>query len=398
MLQPNRLLRIALVTPILPLAHDRTRGRYIFETATALARRADVRVYFQLNRYPEAGPLGWRTLLRGAVDEPCAIDSLDVECFSYPSIQFATRLLNGLTSSRFLTPRVAEFAPDVVIGYWVYPDGFAALRAARSLRVPCVVGALGSDVHVRSGIASWLTGRVIRRADALVTVSEAMRTAAVRDFGADRARVHTIVNGFNTGVFRPGPMQAARLELGLPPDGRLIVYVGRLVPAKGLRELLTAFGRLAQQVPDCRLALVGDGPMQAELARLLSEAGLESRVILTGGLEPPAVAGWVRASDLLTLPSWSEGYPNVVVEALACGRPVVATDVGGTREIVDAFNGILVPPRNPAALLQALCDALAGSWDHAGIAARMKRTWDDVAEETLQVCKQVIEQAGVAVR
>ena len=398
MLQPNRLLRIALVTPILPLAHDRTRGRYIFETAAALGRRADVRVYFQLNRYPQRGPLGWRTLLRGDVDEPCSIEGLDVECFSYPSIQFATRLLNGLTSSRFLTPRVAAFAPDVVIGYWIYPDGFAALRAARRLRVPCVVGALGSDVHVRSGIASWITGRVIRRADALVTVSEAMRAAALRDFGADGARVHTIVNGFNTGVFRPGPKAAARLALGLPPDDRLLVYVGRLVESKGLRELLSAFVPLARQLPDCRLALVGDGPMHAELGRLAAAAGLGSRVTLTGGLEPQAVADWVRASDLLTLPSWSEGYPNVVVEALACGRPVVASDVGGTGEIVDPSNGLLVPPRDPAALLQALTVAMVRGWDHAGIAARMTRTWDDVAGETLLVCKQVIERAGVRVR
>jgi teichuronic acid biosynthesis glycosyltransferase TuaC len=398
MLQPNRLLRIALVTPILPLAHDRTRGRYIFETAAALARRADVRVYFQLNRYPEPGPLGWRTLLRGDVDEACDVDGLDVECFSYPSVQFATRLLNGLTSSRYLTPRIAAFAPDVVIGYWVYPDGFAALRAARSLRVPCVVGALGSDVHVRSGIASWLTGRVIRRADALVTVSEAMRVAALRDFGADATRVHTIVNGFNTGVFQPGSKQAARVALGLPPQDRLVVYVGRLVQAKGLRELVSAFEQLARQAADCRLALVGDGPMHAELKRLVSAAGLEARVILTGGVEPRAVADWVRASDLLTLPSWSEGYPNVVVEALACGRPVVATDVGGTAEIVDAANGILVPPRDPMALLQALRHALTGDWDHDGIAARMKRTWDDVAEETLLVCQQVIRHAGATVR
>jgi len=92
---------------------------------------------------------------------------------------------------------------------------------------------------------------------------------------------------------------------------------------------------------------------------------------------------------VLTLPSWSEGYPNVVVEGAACGRPVVATDVGGTREILDEHNGILIPPKDPVALEQALARALDGAWDHAAIAQRMSRTWDDVARETLVVCEQV---------
>ena len=386
MLQPNRLLRIALVTPMLPLPDDRTRGRYIFETAAALARRADVRVYFQLNRYPQPGWLGWRSLLRGDIDEHYASNGLDVECFSYPSVRFATRLLNGLTSSRYLTPRIAAFAPDIVIGYWVYPDGFAALRAARSLGVPCLIGALGSDVHVRYGIQSWLTGRAIRGADGLLTVSEAMRVAAVRDFGAAVERVHTIVNGFDTGVFGPGTMREARDQLGLPQAGRLVVYVGRLVAAKGLRELLHAFRSLSRGLPPCRLAIVGDGPMRDELERAVVATGLAGRVHFAGGLEPPAVAAWIRASNLLTLPSWSEGYPNVVVEALACGRPVVATDVGGTRELVDRSNGILIPPRRPEALANAIRQALDRNWDHAAIAARMKRTWNDVAQETLEIC------------
>ncbi|MGB8377476.1 MAG: glycosyltransferase, partial [Rhodanobacteraceae bacterium] len=106
--------------------------------------------------------------------------------------------------------------------------------------------------------------------------------------------------------------------------------------------------------------------------------------------EPEQVAEWIAASDVLTLPSWSEGYPNVVVEAIACGRPVVATDVGGTREIVSAVNGILVPPRDADALEHALADALAGKWDDGAIAAGIKRDWDDVAKETLGVCEHII--------
>jgi glycosyltransferase involved in cell wall biosynthesis len=392
--QPNRLARIALVTPMLPTASDGTRGRYILETAAALARRAQVRVFFQLSRYPQAGLKGWMSLLAGDVDEPYATDQLDVEAFSYPSIRFATRLLNGLTSSRYLTPRMAAFAPDIVLGYWIYPDGFAALRAARALGVPCLLGALGSDILLRHGFASWLSGRTIRRADGLLTVSEAMRRVAMSKFGAHPEKVHAVVNGYNTCTFSHGPLHESRRVLGLPQDRRLIVYVGRLVPAKGLRELLDAFAALSRTLPECDLAIVGDGPMRSELRDRIAAMGCGSRVRLTGGLEPAEVAAWIRASDLLTLPSWSEGHPNVVVEALACGRPVVATDVGGTRELVDSSNGVLLAPRRSDLLEQGLRNVLGRNWDHAAIASRMKRTWDDVAEETLEVCRKLMSTSG----
>jgi glycosyltransferase involved in cell wall biosynthesis len=110
---------------------------------------------------------------------------------------------------------------------------------------------------------------------------------------------------------------------------------------------------------------------------------------MPGGIPPVEVARWISAADVLTLPSWSEGYPNVVVEALACGRPVVATDVGGTSEIVNASNGLLIPLRDPDALATALTRALDARWDHDAIAAATRRSWDDVARETLAVCEQL---------
>jgi glycosyltransferase involved in cell wall biosynthesis len=117
---------------------------------------------------------------------------------------------------------------------------------------------------------------------------------------------------------------------------------------------------------------------------------------MPGGIPPAEVARWIGAADVLTLPSWSEGYPNVVVEALACGRPVVATDVGGTSEIVNVSNGLLIPPRDPAALAAALTRALDARWDHDAIAAATRRSWDDVASETLSVCEKIIDNNAAA--
>jgi len=293
---------------------------------------------------------------------------------------------------------VARFEPDVVVGYWVYPDGFAALRTARQLGKPCVVGALGSDIHVRSGSNAWLTRYTIRHADSLIVVSEAMKRSAIADFDARPDRVHTIVNGFNRSVFRLQDGAEARRALGIAADARLLIYVGRFVEAKGLLELLDAFEALAAADPSLRLALIGDGVMADQLPDIVRRKGLEQRVIFPGGLEPLEVARWIAAADLLTLPSWSEGYPNVVVEALACGTPVVATDVGGTREILRDDAGLLVPPRNVDALRTALAAVLARAWDRRAIAASMERSWDDVASETLGVCEQAVGSRRTEVR
>ncbi|WP_334178690.1 glycosyltransferase [Pseudoxanthomonas sp.] len=386
--------RIALVTPILPVPHDQTRGRYIHETARALSQLARVRVFFQQASYPRVPGLSPRSFLRGEVGADYALDGIDVEAYTYPALPGISRATNGWMASRALVPRLRRFEPDLVLAYWVYPDGFAAKRAARRIGVPCIVGARGSDIHVRSGLNAYMTRRTLHGLDAMLTVSSAMRDTAIAAFGADPERVHPIVNGIDTDVFHPRDRRAMRAKLGVPEDARLIAYVGRFVEAKGMRELLQAFQSLAAGDPLLRLALIGDGVMREELAGLVQATGLGGRVTMTGGLEPVQVAEWIGASDVLTLPSWSEGYPNVVVEGIACGRPVVATAVGGTGEIITAGNGIMVPPRDAAALERGLADALARTWDADALSASVSRGWDDVAADTLAVCRQVLAVRG----
>jgi glycosyltransferase involved in cell wall biosynthesis len=295
-----------------------------------------------------------------------------------------------MLSARALLPRLRAFKPQLILAYWVYPDGHAALLAARRLGIPCVVGALGSDIHVRDGLNAWFTRRTIAGIDALLTVSEDMRRTAITAFGAKPQKVHTIVNGYNTQIFYPREQQPLRTKFAIPEDARLIVYVGRFVEAKGLNELLAAFSTLAHDDPKLRLALIGDGVMRDALLEKVQASGVADRVTVTGGLPPQTVAEWISASDLLCLPSWSEGYPNVVVEAVACGRPVVATDVGGTREILDESRGILVAPRDVESLRAGLASALEKRWDHDAIARAIRRSWDDVARETLAVCENVL--------
>lgn len=383
-------LRIALVTPMLPLPHDHSRGRYIYEIARGLSLLTPTRVFFQQQRYPRLPLLQPKSYLYGLAAPDYALPGIECESFSYPALPVVSRPFNSWTSRSYLVPRLRSWRPDLVLSYWIYPDGHAATMAAHALQLPSVVGALGSDIHVRDGLNAWFTRRTLRGAEAVLSVAEQMRGVIIQRYGARAAQVHTIVNGYNTSVFYPQSQAAARRKLNVPAAAKLIVYVGRLVEAKGLRELLSAFETLARENPHAVLAFVGDGTMGVELNTLVNRGAWADRVLLPGSQAPEEVAVWLAAADTLCLPSWSEGYPNVVVEAIASGRPVVATDVGGTSEIVNASNGLLVPPRNPVALANALREVLAREWDHAGIANAIRRSWDDVARETLAVCRQVV--------
>ena len=135
--------------------------------------------------------------------------------------------------------------------------------------------------------------------------------------------------------------------------------------------------------------MVGQGPFRETLARRVAVAGYRRPRDSAGTLRRAGIAQWMRAADVFCLPSYSEGCPNVVVEALACGRPMVATNVGGIPELVKEACGLLIPPRDAAALRRALDTALSKQWDSAEIARTSTRSWDTVAAETLAVCRKV---------
>lgn len=386
-------MRVAIVTPIFPVPWDLTRGRPVYETARAMSTLANVQVLFTTATYANARWLQPRGYFYEHLPDGYSLPGVSMESVGYPALPIVSRPINGLVSAVCIAPRLRAFRPDVVLSYWIFPEGMGSMLAARRLGVPCVIGARGSDVRVRDAISRRMTGFTLRRADRVLTVSEELRQQAVQVYGADGERVHTIWNGCNTARFHVQSRQQARSACGLPADSsRYILFVGRIVQAKGLVELVQAFASLAMQDPGLRLAIVGNGVFMPQLQGLVQSLDLVERVLLPGAVEPAQVADWMNAADVLCLPSHSEGYPNVLVEALACGTPVVATDVGGTREIVDESNGLVVPVRQPEALRAALEQVLACEWSRQALSERFGRSWTQVAEETLQVCERAVAE------
>jgi len=213
----------------------------------------------------------------------------------------------------------------------------------------------------------------------------------LEDLGVAPASIHLVRNGVDTALFHPRDRAACRDELSISRAGSLIVFCGRLEPQKGIVELLAAFERVRAARPDARLVLLGDGVSRDEVRAHIAGAG--GAVIAPGPRPLSEVATWVGACDVFTLPSHNEGTPNVVLEALASGRPVVATDVGGIPDcLADPHTGLLVPARDAHALARALIDALGRTWNPDAIVRAGPGSWRESAQSLHDVLSRVVHR------
>jgi len=226
-------------------------------------------------------------------------------------------------------------------------------------------------------------------------VSEDLRQRAI-GIGAIPEHVHRLPNGYDPNVFRPLDQALARRQLGVPADAELIVFVGRLIALKGLEDLIGAVRILSHMHPRLRVVCIGGGPSETHLLRMVQQEGLGKTFDLIGPKTQPEIAQWLAACNVFCLPSHSEGSPNVITEALACGRPVVATEVGGIPDLVDSSSGVLVKPREVASLARGLDLALARAWNADAIAKGQERTWSAVGRDVHGYICGVLDQRAAA--
>jgi glycosyltransferase involved in cell wall biosynthesis len=332
-----------------------------------------------------------------AVDTSFSLPDVDVGYYDYPALPVVSRPFNGWTAARMLLSDVRSFAPDLIFNYFLYPEGYASLKIGRALGVPVVAMGVGSDVHsIGDPFSAMRTRTVLREADFLVAISDDLRKRMVA-MGAPPEKTRAVVSGCDLSVFHPADRLEARRKLGIDPAAEAVVYVGSMSVKKGLRELVEAAASLRKQRINLHVYLIGDeGPdrLLIESAVLANNAGDYIHVL--PGCSFTDVAVWMAAADLVTLPSYMEGCPNVVLEGQAAGRPVVATTVGGIPEILDEECGQLVPPRDANALALALASVLDKKWDAEAIAAHGGRSWDAVADELLAIFESLLSSRRIS--
>jgi len=278
---------------------------------------------------------------------------------------------------------------DVIDAHYFYPDGVAAARVAAQLGLPLVISARGSDINLIAE-TPFARRRILdaaRAADALIAVSQAL-ARKMTSLGMPAERVEVLRNGVDPHVFFTVPQNEARRRLGLREDARYVVGVGNLVHEKGFDRLIRALADL----PESRLLLVGDGPLRQPLEALAGQAA-PGRVEFRGNMPQADLRFAYSAADVLGLPSLREGWPNVVLEALACGLPVVASNVGGVPEIlVDDAPATLVESREPAAWSLALDDVMNRGYARDAVRRYALRFgWDDVVAAQCALYERVAE-------
>jgi glycosyltransferase involved in cell wall biosynthesis len=269
--------------------------------------------------------------------------------------------------------------PDVVVCDYAWPAGVAAPLLAR-LGVPCVINGRGSDVLQVAGEAGLGVelAAALRSAGHWTGVSQDL--VDTLDALAQRPGHGVLVpNGVDDQLFSPGERAAARAALGQSPTLPIVLVVGHLIARKDPLLALEAFRRGAPN--DARLVFVGTGPLDHALRGAVLASGLERRVAFVGEVDAPRLVEWYRAANALLLTSRREGRPNVVLEALSCGLPVVATAAGGTAELLGGVEGALVDSRDPGVVGARLAATLAAPPPVERLRAVVRPlTWDACLE------------------
>ena len=295
-----------------------------------------------------------------------------------------------------------QTAFDVIDAHFGYPEGIAAALIATVLKVPFTITMRGSEIlHNRYPLRAGLMRWAFRRADLIITMSEQLRNLAV-SHGASPERVKVIPNGVDATLFYPRDRRQVREKNGIPADWPVILSAGHLIELKGYQYIIRAVRMLYDQGLRPHLLIAGKNKnrgvvdYEPALRRLVSELDIASQVHFLGGVEPERLAELMSAADVFCLGSTREGWPNVVHEALACGAPVVATQVGAVSALITSERqGFVVPPADPQALAQALKRIFMNDWDRQEIARNAhQRSWSNVATEVLSELTEVLRKSS----
>lgn len=278
---------------------------------------------------------------------------------------------------------------DLIDAHYFFPDGVAAAMLGKRLGRPVTITARGTDINLISRyrvprrLIRWAADNVA----GVVAVCEALKDEIVR-IGVDSSRVLVLRNGVDLDTFKPIDRTIARRKLGLREP--VLLSVGHLIPRKGHDLVIRAL----LEILKASLLIVGEGPMEASLKRLTDSLGLAQRVRFLGPVAHERMHEVYSAADVLVLASDREGWPNVLLEAMASGTPVAATNVWGAPEVVASrAAGVLISDRNPGAIACAVRNLLANPPVRTETRAYAERfSWDETTRGQLELFRSIVER------
>ena len=347
-----RAMRVLVITNLFPNRQEPGRAVFNGQQFAALREHCD---------YTVVAPLPLFRFSRKQVPKRDTINGVQVLHPRYIVIPKILRSLHGLSMFigmfRQVRRELRRNPADVILATWAYPDCFAAALIAKCFGLPLVTKVHGTDCNY--GLKFYLRRKMIRfamrSAETVVSVSSQLKDKLV-GIGVPDKQITVLLNGVDDKRFFPADPVLAKAQLGLNGDKRHVLFVGNMVRVKSIDTLLHALERLPDNIV---LHLLGDGPLQGSLKVLAESLNLQDRVHFHGRLPHDDLPVWFNAADVFCLPSLNEGCPNVVVEAIACGTPVVASNVGAIPDLINApERGRFVTAGDVAAFAAALEEVL----------------------------------------
>jgi teichuronic acid biosynthesis glycosyltransferase TuaC len=381
-------MRVLTLTSLFPNQIEPTLGIFIYQRMSHFARRPGNQVIAVAPVRYFPGWLRWSKWSGyGRVPRREQIGNLTVYHPRYLLLPKISMPLHGwlmFVASFLLVRRLhRESKFDVIDSHFVYPDGFAAVLLGKLLSLPVIVSARGTDINLFPSLRSirpmirWTLQRV---AGAIAVCTPLLDAMLGLGLPAEKSQV--IGNGVDIERFRSVDRVVARQKLQLPQNAKIIISVGGLIHRKGYHLLIPALAQIARCYPRLKLYIIGTGPCRGELEALIEKLGLAEQVSLAGPQPNEDLHLWYSAADVSCLTSSREGWPNVILESMACGTPVVATRVWGTPEVIISPELGIMVDQTTESIASGLQAALTKQWDRKLIERHAhQRTWDVVALE-----------------
>jgi teichuronic acid biosynthesis glycosyltransferase TuaC len=373
-------------------------GIFVFNRLRAVRAFCNVKVIAPVQWYPLIRLIR-RNVWGGAVPARECIGDMDVFHPRFAVIPKFLKWIDAITyflSVRAVIRRLAQdeaFDFSIIDVHWTYPDVVAAYLIASRRKKKFIVTVRGHEALYleENTIRRRLVARYLRKADAVIALSAELRDKVIA-LGVSPERAHVVLNGVDQTQFKPLNRDACRAQLGLPLDKKIVISVGRLAAGKGHQDLIRAMAELRSLRAE--LYIIGgvnpEDDFERALRDLITDLKLDN-VHLVDKVEHAMLPLWYGAADVFSLATKREGCPNVVLESLACGTPVVVNDVGAVAELVTSGrNGYLVPA--PDELATLLARAFEKNWDRSAVAASMDdRGWAHCAAQLQRIYQTVLQ-------
>ncbi|MFH1460567.1 MAG: glycosyltransferase family 4 protein [Candidatus Omnitrophota bacterium] len=389
-------MNILLVSHMFPNNVNPGYGVFVKEQAKFVAKKTDLQVMAPLPFFPLA-VLFSKYKSFNKIRKAEIIDGLKVthpQYFFIPKVlKFLDAWFYSLSLNRNLRNLIRKEKIQILHFHWGYPDAIALLRLAKKTGLKTVLTIHGNEsiCYFENSLRKKIVQKYLKKFDYLIVVSNDLKNKIIQYYDVPKTKITVMPNGINTENFYSIDKNEARHMCGIDHKKQIILTVCRLSHEKGIEYLFQAIQKIKEI--NVELLIAGDGPLKEKLLVLARQLKISDKIKFLGTIVHEEIYKFYNAADIFCLPSLWEGCPCTIIEAMACGTPVVATKVGGIPDMINKETGVLVEPKNPVALAVALTEALNKKWNHEQISAiGQSNSWDNVADKVIEVYKKILEK------